>query len=90
MRLHPWWQLEQWCECRGIHAEFEQCTCEYEQQHWLSLRSQRDIIFYLRPEFLFDKKESEPNKPQNLILPNYRENMRPYPWLIILKISQGK
>ena len=36
--VHPRWQLEQWFECRPVRPEPQQCSLEYEQQHWLSLR----------------------------------------------------
>lgn len=42
------WQLEQWCECRAIHVEFEQWSCESEQQHWVSLLQQ-----FSKPDLFF-------------------------------------
>jgi len=30
--------LEQWDERWGVHAELEQRSVEFEQQHWVSLR----------------------------------------------------
>ena len=32
------WELEQWDQRRCVRPQFEQCSDEYEHEHWLSLR----------------------------------------------------
>lgn len=39
-RLQTRRQLEQWQQCRSIHAQLEQYADEYEYQHWLSRRQE--------------------------------------------------
>lgn len=39
-RLYPRRQLGQWQQCRGVHAQSEQCADEYEHEHWVSRRQE--------------------------------------------------